>query len=1561
MYKSKIYKTEFKQIRKKDINSEFIRNFPTFCVAINDQGQIIFMNRAMLETLGYREKEVIGQNYISMFIPEREHELLKSVFKRHVEHRESTIDKNTVLAKDGREFNIDWHGWPVIDEKGNYAYQLGIGIDITEQKKMEEVLRESERKQAEARQKEQKVLRNRLFESSVLPIVVMEPIKDRFIDCNAAAAAIYGYASVEETLGKTLLDVSAPFQYDGTPSRVKVRHFIDRGIDEGSVVFEWRHQRPDGTQWDAEVHLASFSSGDTILLQFTLIDITKRKRTEEKLRENEEVFRILFERSGDAHLLMEDNRFFDCNEAALKILGYPDKSMIMHLSPVDISPERQPDGKLSPEKVKRLLKKALNEGSKRFEWVHQTFDGMEKYVDVVLTPISLRGKKLLYVTWRDITARKRAEEALRQSEATLQSVFNAAPVGICIMKDRVFQSANKVWYELFGYSETGITGHRTRMLYENEEEYDRVGRELYASLSERGLAHVQTRLRRKDGAFRDALLVAAPLQSEDLSLGTVVTIEDITERKQAADELRKSEERFRLFVGLVPAGIVISDSQDKVIYVNKKFVDLFGYTMEDMPSANEWWPLAYPDETLRNSVIQEWRRSIDEARMTLSEVGPIEYPVTCKKGMVRQIEFRVATTGDLNVVVFSDITERRHMEEEVQKSEAMYRAVVEDQTELICRWLSDGTLTFVNNAYCRFFDKQRHELIGKSFTPLIPAEDHHILKEHISLLTSSSPSGTVEHRVIASNGELRWMQWNNNVILGLESQIWEYQSVGRDITERKQLEEALHESRQQNEFFANIIRLSSQPFAMAYAEGRIDLFNSAYEKLTGYSADELRTLDWATDLTPPEWHETEQQKLTELHRTGQPVQYTKEYIRKDGSRVAIELLVHLVSDREGIQGYYAFVNDITDRKRAEAALRESEDRFRAFMDNSPGFAWIKDEDGHFIFLSKSCQQRFGLKDDDWHGKTDFGLWPGKTAGGFRKNDLAVLHDGQTRTVLEEFLNPDGTVSYWWSSKFLLEDTNGRKYVGGSGVDITERKQAEEALRESQERFRSVLENSLDVAYQRNLQRNCYDYMSPVIERITGWSVDEMCNIDLNTMLALIHPDDVSSLRKKIEKALTDCRNTGQSAAVAEYRLKRKDGTYCWLADNFVVLSNNDGQPLHLQGVIHNVTERKMMADRLKRLETMEVLGKVAGGVAHDLNNVLGVMVGYSEVLMDQMDAHQPLRKSLQTIMDSGQRAAAIVQDLLIMTRRGVVIREPVNLNQIISHYLYSPEFINLAGFHEGIHLETDMESTLMNLSGSDIHLHRTIMNLVTNALEATPKDGSVTIKTENRYLDVPVYGYEEIGKGEYVVLSISDTGEGISPENIQHIFEPFYTTKQMRRGSSGLGLSVVWGVVKDHDGYVDVQSKEGEGTTFKLYFPISRKDLPKAIVDMIAAKCTGHNESILVVDDEKGQCELATMILSRVNYDVMSVSSGEEAVEYLKSHQADLVILDMLMEPGMDGLDTYKEIMKIHPGQKAIIVSGFSETERTKEAQRLGAGAFVRKPYLAKRLCIEVSGELNRR
>ncbi|HPX55654.1 MAG TPA: response regulator, partial [Syntrophales bacterium] len=269
---------------------------------------------------------------------------------------------------------------------------------------------------------------------------------------------------------------------------------------------------------------------------------------------------------------------------------------------------------------------------------------------------------------------------------------------------------------------------------------------------------------------------------------------------------------------------------------------------------------------------------------------------------------------------------------------------------------------------------------------------------------------------------------------------------------------------------------------------------------------------------------------------------------------------------------------------------------------------------------------------------------------------------------------------------------------------------------------------------------------------------------------------------------------------------------------------------------------------------------------------------------------------------------------------------------------------------------------LLNILGSPHQLGKTIMNLVSNAAEAMPKGGLMTIETRNRYLDRPVQGYDEVREGDYVVLSVSDTGEGISAYDIKRIFEPFYTKKVMgRSGGTGLGLSVVWGTVKDHNGYIDVRSVEGRGSAFTLYFPVTRDELAEAHTDVSMSEYMGRGESILIVDDVEAQRELAARMLEKLNYRVRTARSGEAAVEYLQDHRADLIVLDMIMDPGMDGLDTYRKIVEVHPRQKAVIVSGYSETDRVRRTQALGAGAYVKKPYLLETLGLAVRNELERK
>ena len=401
-----------------------------------------------------------------------------------------------------------------------------------------------------------------------------------------------------------------------------------------------------------------------------------------------------------------------------------------------------------------------------------------------------------------------------------------------------------------------------------------------------------------------------------------------------------------------------------------------------------------------------------------------------------------------------------------------------------------------------------------------------------------------------------------------------------------------------------------------------------------------------------------------------------------------------------------------------------------------------------------------------------------------------------------------------------------------------------------------------------------------------------------------------------------------------------------------------GQAIGADRQRQEAREKEELTVRLRRAEKMEALGTLAGGVAHDLNNILSGVVSYPELLLLQLPEDSELREPVKTILKSGKRAAAIVQDLLTMARRGVANMDVTSLNRIVEDYLASPEYDELFSHHSQVRVETQLDPNLLNILGSPVHLSKTLMNLVANALEAIPGAGKVTISTENRYIDRPIMGSEVVNEGDYAALTVQDSGTGISAEDYSRIFEPFYTKKKMGRSGTGLGMAVVWGTVKDHQGYIDFDSRENIGSRFTLYFPVTRKLSDETPPEQVEAY-QGNGESILVVDDIKEQREIASAILTTLGYRVTTLGSGEAAIEYLERENADLVILDMIMDPGMDGLDTFRKIIELRPEQKVMITSGFSEAKRTSEVLRLGASLYLKKPYTIERIGTAVRSVLN--
>ena len=516
-------------------------------------------------------------------------------------------------------------------------------------------------------------------------------------------------------------------------------------------------------------------------------------------------------------------------------------------------------------------------------------------------------------------------------------------------------------------------------------------------------------------------------------------------------------------------------------------------------------------------------------------------------------------------------------------------------------------------------------------------------------------------------------------------------------------------------------------------------------------------------------------------------------------------------------------------------------------------------------------------------------------------------------------------------------------------EIQERKRAAGELAESEKKYRAMFEDAPDAMSLTQAGRiidvnpawlKLHGYDSK--EEIVGRDIIETIDIQDRHML-----ENRRTSWPEIPKTgycIRDVRRDGRTVDVEIFSSR------IMLKGHKAILTT-----------IHDLTERKQaeaekrkLERRLQHSEKMEAIGALAGGVAHDLNNILSGLVSYPELLLLDLPEESPLREPIETIKKSGQKASAIVQDLLTLARRGVPVTEAVNMNKVIMEYLQSPEGESMKRQHPHVQFATDLHSDLHAILGSPVHLSKALMNLVANAAEAMPEGGTVTICTYNQYTGKETDQSLPLEDRDYVVLTVTDTGVGIAKSDLSRIFEPFFTKKKMGRSGTGLGMAVVWGTVKDHGGHVEVDSVIGQGTQFTLFLPASRQTAPQLVCRPPQPLCMGQGEKILVVDDVEEQRLIASGILRRLGYTVAAVASGEAALDYLTRQPVDILLLDMIMKPGIDGYETYKRALEIQPGLKAVIASGFSENHRVHRTQKLGASGYIKKPYTLQSIALAV-------
>ncbi len=745
---------------------------------------------------------------------------------------------------------------------------------------------------------------------------------------------------------------------------------------------------------------------------------------------------------------------------------------------------------------------------------------------------------------------------------------------------------------------------------------------------------------------------------------------------------------------------------------------------------------------------------------------------------------------------------------------------------------------------------------------------------------------------------------------------------------------------QESDFSSAVLATVGAVVTVLDREGRIVQFNPACEALTGYCFEEVRGRYVWDFLLPPSQVDGVREVFNALTAGLFPNRYENHWVTKAGElRLIAWSNTALVGPKGDVEYVVATGIDITDQRKAEAALKESHERMLVVLNSLDAIVYVADLKTHAVlFVNDYARNIFG----DILGRCCWQtIQTGQTGPcRFCTNDRLLTPEGEpTGTVLWDFRN---TVNQRW---YEVRD-RAIRWVDGTLVrleiatDVTDRKNAERILRESEEKYRLIFENApLGILHFDSAGNctTCNDYFADII----GAPREKV--LDFNLLRSLKDGRMTEAVEVALSGEIGHFEGEYTSVVGKKTRVLRAD---------FSPIVSDDGTLIGGMGVFEDMTESERLKDELSRAQRLEAAGRVAGQIAHDFNNLLSPLTAYPDLIRLECregDAVLPLLDAMQT---AAIQMADINQQLLTLGRRGHYNLEALSVAQLLDRLL------DAMVFPETVVLEKAFDQDLLPIQGGASQLDRAFTNLMTNALEAMSQIGQVTVTARNVYLDVPLRNYETIRRGEYVKVEVIDTGTGIDPQILDRIFDPFFTTKKAdRKRGSGLGLSVVQAVTEDHDGYLDVATRPGEGTTFSLYFPITR-ERPSESKEGAADLPVG-TERILVVDDDPFQREVLTHLLAKLGYDVQTATSGEGAVAHVSENPQDLLMLDMIMD-GIDGAETYRRIKEIYPEQKALLFSGYAESERVAEAQRMGAGVFIRKPVGFHTIAVAVRRALDR-
>jgi two-component system cell cycle sensor histidine kinase/response regulator CckA len=1382
------------------------------------------------------------------------------------------------------------HQFALINRNGKWAI-----IESTERKQVEEALRDSERQY------------RTLFESANDAILIFEPENEIILEANQKACETYGFAKKElvgMSLKKLTLDVARGDQ--------QVAELLQTGTYRN---FETVHLRADGTPID---FLASSSvidyRGQRAILS-VMRDVTERKQAQKAVQESEQCLRTIVEASLDAIVAVNaEGRIVLFNDAAQDLFQYSKEDALRQPAKILL---REETGQIHQERLERFLNAGVGRCGhigRRMEKVFRRKDGSLFEGEVSMSGGRLDGLRLVVLAVHDITERKRAEEQI-QSLSRFPAE-NPNPI-LRLQRDGTLIYANpgaRPLLQLWG----GEVGQRVPADW---------ARLVADSLASGAGKEVEVACDQRVYSF-----ILAPIQTA----GYVNAYgRDITERKRAEEALRESEERWRSLTEYSPDHIMLLDLDSTILFINRTVPDL---TKGEVIGTSY---LKYVPPEYHQIALDCYKRVLANRR---SESYSVAYKT--KEGEVRYFHVRVGPIcKNGQVVAFistsTDITERKRAEEALHESEERYRSLVEAAPDVIYTVSAeDGSLTSLNPAFETLTGWSRAEWLGKPLVGIVHPDDLPVAVETLQKASRGETQPPYELRVLSKSGKYLVGEFTSTPHVKDGKVVGEL-GIARDITERKRTEERLRWAKEEWErtFDAvpDLIALLDEDYRIvrvnrALAE-RLGLQAGECVGLTCYKA--IHGMDKPPDICPymnglldGKEHVAE----LALERLGGDFLVTHSPLRDVSGRPVGSAIV---------------ARDITARKQAEEALRESEDRYRDLVEHSEDLICTHDLEGRILSLNEP---------------------PAKVLGYTRSEILGMkLQDilaPEVRHECDEYLariqrvgaaqglmlvqSKSGDKRLWEYHNTLRTEGVATPIVRGLAHDITERKRAEEALRESQGMFQKAFHASPDTMVLHSLSEGRHMDVNESFLRLVGYRREELVGrtaMDLGLWWDLAQGDEY----------LRILREQGRVRDL-EICVRTKSGEACTLllSAEVIEIAGQDCVVAIGKDISHRKLaeqERLHLEEQLRQAQKMEAVGRLAGGVAHDFNNILMVINGYVQLVLRKLSPRHPLRQNLNEIRKAGERAASLTGQLLAFSRRQILVPRILDLNKVVAD---TKEMLRRV-IGEDVELVIRQGHKLAKVLADPGQIAQVLVNLAVNARDAMPGGGRLTIETGNVDLREAETGdLPGAAPGPYVTLAVSDTGVGMSKEVMEHMFEPFFTTRERGKGT-GLGLSMVYGVVKQSGGYVRVQSEPGQGSAFRIYLPCARVGSGEPAARSTKARLAKGRETILVVEDELAVRQVVAATLRSSGYKVLEAGSGEEAMRRLRRHDGPLhLVLSDLVMPRMNGRKVADSVRTLYPEVKVVFMSGYTDDALLRHGVSDTQGSFLQKPFTMETLTQEV-------